>query len=97
MPGIDFKSGTFAPKGGDTSPFIFADMEAGKDMLDTRDVFGVTFQYKQFFTDLLSMTAITGYRSVKETSVFDSDGTKAMALAFDAIVDYSQLSQEQRL
>jgi outer membrane receptor protein involved in Fe transport len=97
MPGVDFKSGTFAPKGGDTSPYTFADMEAGEDLLDTRDVLGLTFQYKQFFSEALSVTAITGYRSVNATSVFDSDGTKAMSLAFDAIVDYSQLSQELRV
>lgn len=96
MPGVDFKSGTFAPKGGDTSPFTFADMEDGKDLLDTRDVYGITFQYKQSFSDAISMTAITGYRSVAATSVFDSDGTKARALAFDANVDYSQISQELR-
>jgi iron complex outermembrane recepter protein len=96
MPGVDFKSGTFAPKGGDTSPFTFADMEAGEDLLDTRDVLGLTLQYKQFFSDALSLTAITGYRSVNATSVFDSDGTKAMALAFDASVGYSQISQELR-
>jgi iron complex outermembrane recepter protein len=97
MPGIDFKSGTFAPKGGDTSPYTFADMEAGEDLLDTRDVLGLTFQYKQFFSEAFSVTAITGYRSVNATSVFDSDGTRAMALAFDAIVDYSQISQELRI
>ncbi|MBW8323783.1 MAG: TonB-dependent receptor [Prolixibacteraceae bacterium] len=97
MPGVDFKSGTFAPKGGDTSPYTFVDMEAGEDLMDTRDVWGLTFQYKQFFSDALSLTAITGYRSVNATSVFDSDGTKAMALAFDASVNYSQLSQELRL
>ncbi len=96
MPGVDFKSGTFAPKGGDTSPFTFADMEAGEDLLDTRDVLGLTFQYKQFLSDAFSITAITGYRSVDATSVFDSDGTKAMALAFDASVGYSQISQELR-
>jgi len=96
MPGVDFKSGTFAPKGGDTSPYTFVDMEAGEDLMDTRDVLGLTFQYKQFFSDALSMTAITGYRSINATSVFDSDGTKAMALAFDGSLNYSQLSQELR-
>lgn len=97
MPGVDFKSGTFAPKGGDLSPFTFADMESGKDIVDSRDVYGLTFQYKKYFNDKLSMTAITGYRTVEATSVFDSDGTVAMALAFDAEVDYNQISQELRL
>lgn len=96
MPGVDFKSGTFAPKGGDTSPFTFADMEAGDKLLDTRDVLGLTLQYKQYFNNNFSLTAITGYRSVDATSVFDSDGTKAMALAFDGLVNYNQLSQEVR-
>jgi iron complex outermembrane receptor protein len=96
MPGVDFKSGTFAPKGGDTSPYTFADMEDGKDLLDTRDVYGITFQYKQSFSDAISMTAITGYRTVAAASVFDSDGTKARSLAFDGNIDYSQISQELR-
>ncbi len=96
MPGVDFKSGTFAPKGGDLSPFTFVDMEAGDKLLDTRDVLGFTLQYKQYFNDNFSITAITGYRSVIATSIFDSDGTIARALAFDADVDYTQLSQELR-
>ncbi len=97
-PGQDFKSGTFAPRGGDLSPYTFADLGSrGKDLIDKRDLFTITAQYKQFFTDGLSLTAITGYRTLTGTSVFDSDGTKAQALDFKANVDYTQFSQEVRL
>ncbi|MFA5816714.1 MAG: TonB-dependent receptor [Bacteroidales bacterium] len=97
MPGTAFKSGTFAPKGGDTSPFTFVDLESGKDLMDSRDVFGLTFQYKHYFDHGLSLTAISGYRTLTAASVFDGDGTKAQALALDADLNYNQFSQELRL
>ncbi|MCX6227510.1 MAG: TonB-dependent receptor [Bacteroidia bacterium] len=97
MPGTAFKSGTFAPRGGDLSPYTFVDLEGGKDLKESRDVFGTTFQYKHYFDHGLSITAITGYRNLTARSVFDGDGTKAQALALDAYIDYNQFSQELRL
>ncbi|MEI6277656.1 MAG: TonB-dependent receptor, partial [Prolixibacteraceae bacterium] len=96
MPGQDFKSGTFAPKGGDTSPFTFADLGTGNQLSDKRKVLGATGQYKQYFNNSLSLTAITGYRKINGSSWTDSDGTKAQALDFDINVDYDQFSQEVR-
>ena len=97
-PGQDFKSGTYAPKGGDLSPYSFADLSSGgKDQIDKRDLYNITAQYKQYFSDGLTLTAITGYRTLTGTSVFDSDGTKAQALDFRADVDYTQFSQEVRI
>ena len=97
-PGQDFKSGTFAPKGGDLSPYSFADLgSGGKDQTDKRDLYNITAQYKQYFSGGLSLTAITGYRTLTGASVFDSDGTKAQALDFKADADYTQFSQEIRL
>jgi outer membrane receptor protein involved in Fe transport len=97
MPGTAFKSGTFAPKGGDTNPFTFIDLEGGKDLMEGRDVFGTTFQYKHYFDSGFSLTAITGFRTLTAKSVFDGDGTVAQALACDADLDYHQFSQELRL
>ena len=97
MPGQDFKSGTYAPKGGDTSPYTFADLGGGKAQTDNRDVLGATAKYKQNFNSELSFTAITGYRTISGTSVFDSDGTTAKALDFLADAEYNQFSQELRL
>ncbi len=96
-PGQDFKSGTYAPKGGDTSPYTFADLGAGKEQVDKRDLFGATGQYKQYFSNVLSLTALTGYRTIKASSTFDSDGTKAQALDFSADIKYNQFSQEIRM
>jgi outer membrane receptor protein involved in Fe transport len=96
-PGQDFKSGTFAPKGGDLSPYSFADLGSGRnDQTDKRDLYTITTQYKQYFNDGLSLTAITGYRTLAGTSVFDGDGTKAQALDFMANAHYTQFSQEVR-
>jgi len=96
-PGTDFKSGTYAPKGGDTSPYTFADLGAGKEQVDKRDLLGATGQYKQYFNNVLSLTALTGYRTIKASTVFDSDGTKAQALDFTGDVKYNQFSQEIRM
>jgi outer membrane receptor protein involved in Fe transport len=90
-PGTAFKSGVYAPKGGDTDPFTFADLEAGTDLTDSREVYGLTAQYKQYFGQALSLTAISGYRTLTASSNFDSDGTKAHVLAIkaDAVYNHS--------
>jgi outer membrane receptor protein involved in Fe transport len=97
MPGTAFKSGTYAPKGGDLSPYTFADLEGGKNLRDNRDVFGTTLQYKHYYDKGFSLTTLTGYRILTAKSVFDGDGTKAMALALDADIAYNQFSQEVRV
>ena len=96
-PGQDFKSGTFAPKGGDTSPFTFADLGTGNEVKDKRKVLGITDIYKQYFNSALSLTAITGYRTITSSSFSDSDGTKAQALDINVDLSYNQFSQEVRL
>ena len=97
-PGQDFKSGTFAPKSGDLSPYSFAHLGSeGKNQIDKRDLYNITAKYKRYFSNGLSLTTITGYRTLTGSSVFDSDGTKAQALDFMANVNYTQFSQEVRL
>ncbi len=97
MPGTAFKSSIFAPKGGDTNPFTFVDLEQGDSLIDQRGVLGVTAQYKRNFSNALSLTAITAYRTVTSVSVMDADGTKAKALDFRGDLNYRQFSQEVRL
>ena len=94
--GTAFKSGYFAPAGGDTDPFTFVDHEAGDDLVDSRNVYGITSQYKKYFGDGLSITAITGYRNVNSKALVDSDGTKAQALGMEVSIMYNQFSQEVR-
>ncbi len=94
--GTAFKSAIFAPRAGDTNPFTFVDHEAGKDLTDKRNVYGITAQYKKYFDDGLSITAISGYRSLNSTALVDSDGTKARALGMEISSAYHQLSQELR-
>lgn len=95
-PGTAFKSSIYAPAGGDTSPFTFADLEAGKDVMDNRDVYGITAQYHRDFGDGLSVTAISGFRTLDISTLFDADGTKAHVLLMDGSLEYSQWSQEIR-
>lgn len=96
-PGQDFKSGTYAPKGGTTDPFTFADLGTGKDLKDKRELLGLTGIYKQYFNNGFSLTTITGYRTITSSSMSDSDGTKAQALDINVDLSYNQFSQELRL
>jgi iron complex outermembrane recepter protein len=94
--GTAFKSGRFAPAGGDTDPFTFVDHEAGNDLVDRRDVYGITSQHRRSFGEGLSITTITGYRNVNSEALVDSDGTKAQALGMEVSIVYNQFSQEVR-
>ena len=96
-PGTSFKSGTYAPMGGDTSPFTFADMERGEDLFIDRTVWGVTGTVKHRFTDRLDLTSITAFRRFDSFESFDADGTAAPALWFGEDAEGDQFSQELRL
>lgn len=96
-PGASFKSGTYAPKGGDTSPFTFADMERGEDLFIDRTVFGATGTVKHRFSNQLSLTSITAFRRFDSYESFDADGTAAPVLWFAEDAEGDQFSQEFRL
>ncbi|MGE4567778.1 MAG: TonB-dependent receptor [Bacteroidales bacterium] len=96
-PGTAFKSSVYAPQGGNTDPFSFVDLEAGKDLVDQRDVYAITAQYKRVLSEALSLTAITGYRTLDLSTLVDADGTKADVLSMDGSGNYQQISQELRL
>ncbi len=96
-PGTSFKSGTYAPKGGDLSPNTFADLEQGKNLGLDRTVWGLTLQGRHHFHPNLSLTSITAYREFDSNEQFDADGTVAPALFFAEEAYGRQFSQELRM
>lgn len=95
-PGTSFKSGTYAPKGGDTNPNTFADLEQGENLGVDRTVGGVTGILKHRFNEIWDATSITAYREFDSDEAFDADGTAAPALFFREIAKGKQFSQELR-
>lgn len=96
-PGTSFKSGTYAPAGGDTSPFTFADMERGEDLFIDRTVWGNTLLVNHDFGGGLGLTSITAFREFRSYESFDADGTAAPVLWFAEDAWGQQFSQELRL
>lgn len=96
-PGTAFKSGTYAPKGGDTSPYTFADLERGNELGLNRKVWGLTLLGEHRFSDKLSLSSITAYRKFDSDEAFDADGTAAPVLFFHDDSKGKQFSQEFRL
>ena len=95
-PGTAFKSGTYAPAGGDTKPWTFADLEAGEKLGVDRTVWGTTLISKHSFTDQFSITSTTAYREFDSYELFDADGTAAPALLLAEDAFGKQFSQEFR-
>ncbi|GAB4146350.1 MAG: TonB-dependent receptor [Sphingomonadales bacterium] len=105
-PGTSFKSGTFAPAGGDTDPTSFAalggspfsEQVLGLDRLGLkREVYDANLTLRYQFDDRFSITSITGYRDFDSLEVFDADGTAAWYLEFAEDATGDQFSQELRL
>lgn len=95
-PGTSFKSGTFAPGGGDTDPTTAADLERGDDLGLDRTVWGVTLLTDYALTDVWTLEGITAYREFDSYESFDADGTAAPALWFAEDAQGQQFSQEVR-
>jgi iron complex outermembrane receptor protein len=95
-PGTSFKSGTYAPLGGDTNANTFADLERGENLGLDRTVWGVTTILKHGFNDVWDLTSTTAYREFDSNEAFDADGTVAPALFFNEISKGKQFSQEFR-
>ncbi|MFP4505614.1 MAG: TonB-dependent receptor [Cyclobacteriaceae bacterium] len=96
-PGTSFKSGTYAPAGGDTSPFTFADLERGEELGLDRSVWGSTLLVNHAISSFWNLTSITAYREFDSYESFDADGTVAPALWFAEDAQGKQFSQEMRL
>ena len=105
-PGTAFKSRTFAPTGGDTSPFTFAEV-AGSPFSDAvlggpqpelkRNVYDVNLTARYNLSDTTSVTQIIGYRRFDSNEVFDADGTQAWYLEFAEDARGEQISSETRI
>jgi len=94
--GTSFKSGTYAPAGGDTSPFTFADLERGQGLFIDRTVWGTTLLVNRSVNQSLDLTSITAYREFDAYESLDADGTVAPALWFSERALGKQFSQEVR-
>ena len=105
-PGTAFKSRTFAPTGGTTSPFTFAEV-SGSPFSDAvlggpqpelkRNVYDVNLTARYNLSDTTSVTQIIGYRRFDSNEVFDADGTQAWYLEFAEDARGEQISSETRI
>ena len=104
-PGTSFKSGTFRPFGGSTDPFSGAALNffggpfsEGKGELGLeRQLWNGTLRLDYQFSDVLSVTSITGYREFDSNEVFDPDGFAYDLFLFAEDAEGEQLSQEVRV
>lgn len=95
-PGTSFKSGRFAPRGGDTNPNTFADLERGEELGVDREVWGITAILNHDISEYWDFTSITAYREFDSDEAFDADGTAAPVLFFREQSEGNQFSQELR-
>ena len=95
-PGTSFKSGTYAPAGGDTKPWTFADLERGEELGLDRTVWGPTLIARHSFSENFSLTSTTAYREFDSYESFDADGTAAPVLWFAEDAFGKQMSEELR-
>ncbi|MCU0646595.1 MAG: TonB-dependent receptor [Gemmatimonadaceae bacterium] len=95
-PGTSFKSGSFAPAGGSTSPFTFADLESGAELGIDRQVYSGTLLVTQRLGDAWQLRSITAARGFTSDEAFDADGTRAPALRLNEIANGRQYSSELR-
>ncbi len=75
QPGISFKSGSIAPRNGDTSPFSDAELGLGSLLRITRDLETFDFAVTHNFNDNLQWV-VDGYvKDVELSEYFDADGS----------------------
>jgi len=96
QPGTSFKSTVVAPTGGTTSPFDFAEFDAGKELGIDRELWSVTLDTGYAFNDRWSLASITSYRTFDAVELFDADGFQARFLEFIEDASSDQFSQEIR-
>ncbi|WP_300527143.1 TonB-dependent receptor [Maricaulis sp.] len=100
--GTSFKSGTFAPLGGEIEPWepaalnTFGGFEGGRDLGLEREVYSVTALADYQLNDAWSVSSITGWREFESLEIFDPDGFEAELLVVAEDARGSQWSQEVR-
>ncbi len=103
QPGTAFKSGTFAPEGGDTLPWTpaalntFGGFEGGKDLGIDREVRGLTALGSYDLTPALTLNAIAAYRDFESLEIFDPDGFAQNLLVAAEDAEGEQTRFEARL
>jgi iron complex outermembrane recepter protein len=104
-PGTAFTSGTFAPTGGDTSPYSFVEVAGspfseavfGEDQPTLkRNVYDLNLTASYAPQGAWSFTGIAAYRNFDSNEVFDADGTQAWYLEFAEDARGEQMNLEAR-
>jgi iron complex outermembrane receptor protein len=105
-PGTSFKSGTFPPTGGDTSPYSFAEIAGSPQSRQVlglpepaleRDVWDINGQLRYDLGGGFDLTVIAGHRSFDSLEVFDADGSQVWYLEFAEEASGKQKSFEGRV
>ncbi len=104
-PGTAFTSGTFAPTGGNTSPYTFVEVAGspftnevlGDELGLVRNVYDVNLTASYKGDGPFSYTFVGGYRNFDSNEVFDADGTQAWYLEFGEDARGEQISAEGRI
>ncbi|MBB6226896.1 outer membrane receptor protein involved in Fe transport [Polymorphobacter multimanifer] len=104
-PGTAFTSGTFAPTGGNTSPYTFVEVAGsprtvealGDELGLVRNVYDVNATATYNTDGPFSFTTVAGYRNFDSNEVFDADGTQAWYLEFGEDARGEQISAEGRI
>jgi outer membrane receptor protein involved in Fe transport len=104
-PGTAFKSRAFAPTGGQTGDFGYAELSGspfseevlGKRKLGLdRDVYDANLTVQVDLADGISFTTVNGYRRFNALETFDADGGPAWYLEFAEDAKGDQWSHESR-
>ncbi|MEO1041672.1 MAG: TonB-dependent receptor [Pseudomonadota bacterium] len=104
-PGTSFKSGTFRPAGGSTSPYSAAELnvfggpisENKTELGLNRQLWNVTGRVDYAINDVLTVTSISSYRDFDSDEIFDPDGFGYNLFLFAEDAEGEQFSQELRL
>lgn len=75
QPGIAFKSGSIAPRNGDTSPFTDAELGYGSLLGIDRDLKSADLTISYQLNETLELSFDTFYKDVKLSEAFDADGS----------------------
>jgi len=99
--GTQFKSGVFAPLGGDLSPYTgTANNITSSQLRDKlgadREIFSITANIAWDINDDWTLTSVTSERSLENLEAFDSDGSDMSLLQFASVDNAQVWSQELR-
>jgi outer membrane receptor protein involved in Fe transport len=95
-PGTSFKSGLYAPTGGDVNPNTMADLEQGENLYIKRNIGGAGLLIDHDFNNKWKLSSTSGFRAFSSDESYDADGTASPMMWFSEIAKGKQLSQEFR-